>query len=362
MNDLAVSFFVALAGHVLNVYAQVKDQYQSFNGNPVSFLNCYGDPDITQDVLFGAAPADFTMTPRWAQFCALSEATQLCGYDRDPTHFYFDGIGLPHYDRPGVDQIEIHRAIQICYIKCSCINTDPTKALDRITPDNRERIFEFNFDYGLAVQYPSLLPDDTPVYVYGFGGVSETDEDEYEFSDEEEDEYRVPRGEQTDAPISAHAYVGAPSNRPVCDESINLAEEMPMSFFHFVHAHVTPGVTLTATSFCAHSFFGGADRSNMGAICKNPSQNEKPVLSIDDIRKAVQYTTDFYPRSLYISLAVSLATSFCHAFCTCSEDSIQDQVESKAAWESAKQGMPPSTGSDSRKQKPIASWKAVPLN
>ena len=110
-------------------------------------------------------------------------------------------------------------------------------------------------------------------------------------------------------------------NAPVCDSVEGTLESvLPEQIFDFINLHGADNAPKDATGLCAHTLYGGKDKDNLGAICLKQDDSSTRTLSINSIRKAPQYTTDYYQTGLHPTLAVQLLEIFCFAACHCPGD------------------------------------------
>lgn len=93
---------------------------------------------------------------------------------------------------------------------------------------------------------------------------------------------------------------------------------------------------MTPTELCAHTFYGGREKSNLGAVCVLPPNaaigGTRRILSIENYRKSPQYTRDFYHLSINALAGVSLLESFCKAVCFCSRETDDEKGARMAVW------------------------------
>lgn len=95
---------------------------------------------------------------------------------------------------------------------------------------------------------------------------------------------------------------------------MNLEDYLPPSVWQLIERHVPEADrdSLDAQVICAHEMHGGRSKGNLGAICMDST------LAISDVRKAPQYTEDYYHRpNLQVHLSVSLLELFRYAACFC---------------------------------------------
>ena len=126
--------------------------------------------------------------------------------------------------------------------------------------------------------------------------------------------------------------IGWKNNKPICQTGDDVEEVIGPYVYESLQRDLEPGERLDSSSLCAHQLYGGRSRGNLGAVCKNPNGrvSSKRILSIEDIRKAPQFTNDYYPPSLYRYVYVQALETYCRAACYCSgedEDTIKQRVQ-----------------------------------
>lgn len=127
--------------------------------------------------------------------------------------------------------------------------------------------------------------------------------------------------------------VGKEENAPVCDSVEGTLDSVfPEQLSDFINLHGVDNAPKDATGLCAHTLYGGKDKDNLGAICLKQDGSSRRTLSINSIRKAPQYTTDYYQTGLHPTLAVQLLENFCFAACHCSGDEDDVRQQRLDAW------------------------------
>ncbi|KAG8526616.1 uncharacterized protein KY384_008817 [Bacidia gigantensis] len=117
-------------------------------------------------------------------------------------------------------------------------------------------------------------------------------------------------------------------------ETLDKTVEFTTPLYHFMGQHSVDSTPANPTELCAHTLYGGKEKSNLGAVCTLPAnaQNARRTLSINTIRKSPQYTTDYYSSALVPTLATQLFETFCFSACHCSGEDEDEQQKRKDAW------------------------------
>lgn len=77
-------------------------------------------------------------------------------------------------------------------------------------------------------------------------------------------------------------------NAATCDSIDGTLENVfPEPLSDFVNLHGFDDVPEDVTNLCAHIFYGGKDKDNLGAICSKQDGGSRRTLSINSIRLAL---------------------------------------------------------------------------
>ena len=115
----------------------------------------------------------------------------------------------------------------------------------------------------------------------------------------------------------------------MCDDSLDLANEMPYVIFEWIQRHRSD--QYTTSELCLHSFYKGRDKGNLGGVCLNPA-NSPPVLTFHEFLKAPQFTEDFYDRDILPTLALQMLELFCLGNCWCAGEDEEQKTARRSHW------------------------------